>query len=253
MSQDLEKNKLFAAILVAGIVAMLCGFVSHVLIHPHVPETAAIDIDTSALEAAGSGGAAGPTGPEPILALLATADVKKGEALSKACLACHSFEQGGANKVGPNLYGIVNAKKAHQGDFPYSDVIKGMAAKGDTWTYDNLNHFLYKPAGYAPGTKMSFPGLKKPQDRADVIAYLRTLAGSPAALPSADEMAAEAPVVEDDANKENVDEAEASDAQKAVVKEAAQPTQDAVKNNQAVGEEPAQGTANPALQPGVAK
>lgn len=195
MSHNLENNKLLAAILVAGIVAMLAGFVAKQLVHPHELEKSVLEIDTSALESASSGAAA-PAGPEPVLALLATADAKRGEALSKACLACHDFSQGGPNKIGPNLYGIVNNNKAHAAGFAYSDTIKEMGAKGDRWTYQNLNHFLWKPAAYAKGTKMAFPGLKKPQDRADVIAYLRTLAGSPAGLPSDADIAAEAPVVE---------------------------------------------------------
>lgn len=192
MSNDLENNKIISAILVAGIVACLAGFVAKKVVHPEPLEKSVLDIDTSALEAASSGGAA-PAGPEPILALLATADVAKGEALAKACLACHDFSKGGPNKTGPNLYGIVNNKKAHKEDFAYSDVIKEMAAKGDHWTYQNLSAFLWKPAAYAKGTKMSFPGLKKPQDRANIIAYLRSLADSPAPLPTAAEIAAEAP------------------------------------------------------------
>jgi cytochrome c len=195
MSHDLENNKIFAAVLVAGIVAMLCGFVAGIIVHPakpHGDDKIAIDIDTSALEAAASGNAA-PTGPEPILALLATADAKRGEALAKACLACHGFDKGGLNKVGPNLWGIVNGKKAHINNFAYSAVIMDQAAAGQKWTYQNLSAFLYKPAAYAKGTKMSYAGLKKPQDRADMIAYLRTLADAPTALPSEAEIAAEAP------------------------------------------------------------
>lgn len=192
MSHNLENNKIISAILVAGIVACLAGFVAKKVVHIETPEKSVLEIDTSALEAA-AGGEAAPTGPEPILALLATADATKGEALAKACLACHDFSKGGPNKTGPNLYGIVNNKKAHKDDFAYSDVIKEMSAKGDHWTYQNLGAFLWKPAAYAKGTKMSFPGLKKPQDRANVIAYLRTLADSPAPLPSAAEIAAEAP------------------------------------------------------------
>lgn len=209
---SLEFNKIFAAILFAGIVAYLAWFVSDELIHPHVPEKAVIEIDTSALEAANAGGAAAPTGPEPILAMLEGADAAKGEALAKACLACHGFEKGGPNKVGPNLYGIVNNAKAHKADFAYSDTIKEMAAKGDHWTYQNLNAFLYKPSGYAPGTKMSFPGLKKAQDRANVIAYLRTVADAPAAMPSQADIAAEAPAEKPIEEKKDEAAAKAVDA-----------------------------------------
>jgi cytochrome c len=202
MSQDLEKNKILAAILVAGIVAMLAGFVAKQLVHPHPLEKAVLDIDTSALEAANSGAdAAPPAGPDPILGLLAKGDAKRGESLAKACLACHSFGKGEPAKIGPNLYGIINNKQAHMDGFPYSDTIKDMGAKGGHWSYTNLNQFLWKPQSYAKGTKMTFPGFKKVQDRADVIDYLRTDADSQAPLPTAGEIAAEQPK-EKDAGKE---------------------------------------------------
>jgi cytochrome c len=192
MSHDLEKNKILASILVAGIVAMLTGWIASEVTKVEPLEKPAIDIDTSAVESA-AGGVAAPTGPEPILALLAKADAAKGETLAKACLACHTFGSGEPNKVGPNLYGIINNKKMHKEDFAYSDGMKTAATKDPHWTYQDLNQFLYKPSGYVPGTKMSFPGLKKTEDRADVIAYLRTLAGSPPALPGDAEIKAETP------------------------------------------------------------
>lgn len=210
MSHNLENNKIMASLLVAGIVAMLAGFVANVLVHPHMPSETILDIDTSALESPTVGG--GPIGPEPVLALLADAVVARGEALSKACLACHSFDKGGAQKIGPNLWDIVNAKKAHVAGFAYSDVIKEMAAKGETWTYQNLNAFLWKPMTYAKGTKMSYPGLRKPDDRAAVIVYLRSLSDSQAALPSADAIAAEAPQEDDTLEKVQEDAADTQDA-----------------------------------------
>ena len=124
--------------------------------------------------------AAAPSGPAPIGPLLASADPAAGQAASKACAACHSFDKGGANKVGPNLYGIVGAKHGHIDGFAYSDAIKG---KAGPWNYDELNKFLYDPKAYAPGTKMTFAGLKKDQERANVIAYLRSLSDNPAPLP----------------------------------------------------------------------
>ena len=121
-----------------------------------------------------------PKGPEPIEALLATADVAAGEVLHKKCLTCHSFEKGGPNKVGPHLWDVVNREKAHVTDYAYSDALR---AKGGTWSYDSLNQFLYQAKVYIPGTKMNFAGFKTAQERANIIAYMRTLSDSPAPLP----------------------------------------------------------------------
>lgn len=185
----MESNKIFAAILVAGILAMLSGFVAKKVIHVADPAENAFKIEV--VEEAGAGGATGPTGPEPILALLAAANPEKGAGIAKACAACHSFGKGEGARVGPNLYGIVNNKHAHMEGFAYSEAMAALHDK--TWTYNELNEFLYNPKKHIPGTKMVFAGLKKPEQRADVVAYLRTLADSPAPLPSEAEVAAEAP------------------------------------------------------------
>ena len=95
MSNNLESNKIFAAILVAGITAMLGGFIARELVHPHMPETDAVAVEGAAVE---GGAASGPAMPEPILSLIATADIAQGEKLSKACASCHAFEKGGPNK-----------------------------------------------------------------------------------------------------------------------------------------------------------
>ncbi len=181
-----EFNKIFAAILTAGLVAMLGGFVSGLIVHPKIPAEDAVPIE--GLEGSAGGGAAGPTGPQPVMALIAAADVTKGEKLSKACAACHSFDQGGPNKVGPNLYGVLGGKLAHIGGFEYSAALK---EKGGSWDYDAINHFLYKPKDFIKGTKMSYAGMKKPEDRAAIIAWLRTQ-GSTLALPTDAQIAAEA-------------------------------------------------------------
>ncbi|MGH6930149.1 MAG: c-type cytochrome, partial [Dongiaceae bacterium] len=113
--------------------------------------------------------------------LLKAADPAAGAKVAAKCKACHGFDKGGPNKVGPNLWDIVGAKQAHLGDaFKYSDALKGL---GGEWTYDALDKYLTAPKEYAPGTKMVFPGLKKPEDRAAVIAYLRSLSDSPKPLP----------------------------------------------------------------------
>jgi cytochrome c len=122
------------------------------------------------------------------MALLASADVARGQKLSKACAACHSFDNGGANGVGPNLYNIVGAAKQAKAGFAYSGVLNANGV--NNWSYDSLNKFLWKPKKYAKGTKMSYAGMKKPEDRAAIIAWLNTL-GSNKPAPSAAEIAAE--------------------------------------------------------------
>ena len=176
---------IFAALLCAGIIAMLAGFVAKSLSHP-----AALHEDAVKVEAAEatSGGAPKVALPEPILGLIAAADVERGKAVAKACAACHTFDQGGANGVGPNLYGIVGREKESHAGFAYSGSLKKQG--GDTWTYLQLNKFIWKPKGYDPETKMSFIGLKKAEDRTALIAYLRTLGDHP--LPSQSEIDAEA-------------------------------------------------------------
>lgn len=180
-----EFNKIFAAVLVAGIVAMFGGFIADKIVYPDLKGEDAVPIE--GIESVG-GPSAGPSGPQPIMALIATADIAKGEKLSKACAACHSFDQGGPNKVGPNLYGIMGASFAHLSNFEYSVALK---EHGGKWDYDAMNHFLYKPKDYIKGTKMNYAGLKKPEDRADIIAWLRTQGSSGKPLPTDAEIAAE--------------------------------------------------------------
>jgi cytochrome c len=107
---------------------------------------------------------------EPIEDLIKLADINAGKKIAKKCLQCHTFENGGRIKIGPNLWGIVGSKIARVKTFSYS---KGLKAKNaESWTIDNLNKFLYKPRNFAKGTKMSFAGLKKTKDRANIIAYM---------------------------------------------------------------------------------
>jgi len=188
---SLELNKVAAGILTAGLVAMATGKIAGVLVKPEPLEKPAYVVDTSAVASGASASAAASSGPtlEPVMALLAAADVTKGQKVFKKCAACHTPDNGGANKVGPNLYGIVGADFGAKGGFSYSSALTGM---GGTWDYAALNAFLAKPKAYMPGTKMSFAGLKKVGDRAAVIAYLRSLADAPAALPTPDEIAKEA-------------------------------------------------------------
>lgn len=182
---NLEFNKLFAALLVAGITAGMSSFVARKIIHPHDLKEDAVPIEGVEVVA---GAASKPKGPEPILHLVAAADVARGQKLSKACAACHSFDKGGPNRVGPNLWNVMGEAKASKAGFAYSDALKEMSG---AWGYPEMNKFLYKPKVYVPGTKMNYIGLKKPEDRAAMIAWMRTLHDSPLVFPSEAEIAAE--------------------------------------------------------------
>ena len=184
---ELRLNKVFAGFLFAALLLMAGIKVADVMVpHQELAENAYVievaettDIATSAPV---------DTGPKPILALLAGADLDAGEKLSKKCSACHVFDAGGKNKVGPALWNVVNRPLGASEGYAYSDALAGF---GGAWDYAALNAFLAKPKGYISGTKMNFAGLKKPQDRANLIAWMRAKADSPAVLPSADDIAAE--------------------------------------------------------------
>ncbi len=180
-----EFNKVFAAILVAGITAMLSGFIANKLVHPKDLKKDAVSIDGAPVA---GGGPKVEKKAEPILHLIATADVTRGEKLAKACVACHSFVSGGSHKVGPNLWNVFGAPKGGKDGFAYSSAMSGF---GGAWGYVEMNQFLWKPKKYMPGTKMNYNGLRKPEDRAAMVAWLRTLSSSPEALPNAAEIAEE--------------------------------------------------------------
>jgi cytochrome c len=164
----------------AALFAFLTGFISHLLYSPVELEKHAFSIAGEAEEKASVEEVTAPVVMTSILPMLASADVEKGQKGLKKCKACHSFEDGGKNKVGPNLYNIVGRDKAAVSGFSYSSAMK---EKGGAWDYEALDAFLSKPKAYLPGTKMSFGGLKKATDRANLIIYLRGLSANPVALP----------------------------------------------------------------------
>ena len=193
-----EIVKIVGAFLMSVLIITVIGQVGNLLVEAeeleeNVYTVAGTEEPAAAEEAAAEEAAAEPvlepTGPlevaaelglEPIAPLLTAASVESGKKLARKCALCHTFKKGGPHKIGPNLWDIVGADKARWENFSYS---AALASVGGSWGYEELNSFVAKPKAYIPGTKMTFNGLKKPEDRADLIAYLRTLSDSPRPLP----------------------------------------------------------------------
>jgi cytochrome c len=186
----LEINKMVAALLTVGVVAGFSAFLAGVIMHPHQLSEPSYSVAGAVSEDEPAEGAAADAPADGIAAMLASADEAAGKKVAKKCASCHTFDQGGANKVGPNLWNTLEQPIADAEGFGYSDALKGKA--GDTWTYDSLDAFIKKPKDFASGTKMTFAGLKKPEDRANLILYMRSMSDSPAPLPEAPAAGAEA-------------------------------------------------------------
>lgn len=167
-----EFNKIAGGVLLSLLIIMSGSLLSEHLLHREKLPKNVIDIKLESSGAGDSGDKAAvltPIGP-----LLASASIEKGQVVAKKCVQCHTFEQGGATKTGPNLWNIAGNKIAHIASYPYSQVFK---TKQGTWGDEELNHYLYKPREAMPGTKMSFAGVKDDKERADLIAYLKSLKG----------------------------------------------------------------------------
>ena len=178
----LEVNKILASIIFAVLIVTLIGHFGDLIIDTehHDQKETAYKIDVEEVPASDGISAKKEEIIEPISILLANASMENGEKLFKKCAACHNYEKGGANKVGPQLWNIINRPKANQDGFAYS---KALAEYGGEWGYEELAEFLYKPKKYIKGTKMNFAGLKKVKDRADLVYFLREQSDNPAPLP----------------------------------------------------------------------
>jgi cytochrome c len=175
----LEVNKIVAAVLVAGLISLVTANVADILYKPNLNPKRGYTVAVSDSNSNNNVSTSEVEIKVDVIALLSKASVENGANLIKKCTVCHDFSNSGPNRVGPNLWGIVGNKKAHRTDFTYS---KALAEKGGNWSYEDLFHFIHKPQEYLPGTKMNFIGFKKPEDVADVIAYLRTLSDNPVPL-----------------------------------------------------------------------
>lgn len=184
-----ELNKIAGAVLFALLILFGTRTASDIIFAAPAPEKPGYEVEVA------EDGAPAPKAEEAkeeisLAALLAEGDAGKGESVAKKCAACHTFDDGGKNKIGPNLHGIVGAALAAVDGFKYSDALK---SKGGDWDYEALDGFIAKPKEWAPGTKMAFAGIRSAKQRADLILYLRSLGGNPPPLPEAAPAAAEQP------------------------------------------------------------
>jgi len=178
---SIEVVKIVGAMLAAALVILLSRFITEQV----YPEPEGVPHAYAVVPSGERGEPEAPAAAQPeatgIATLIAAAEPAAGKKLFKKCVTCHNPDKDGKHKIGPNLWDVVARPVAAAEGFAYSNALKEKS--GETWSYDNLNAFLERPKDWAPGTKMSFAGLKKPEQRAAVIAYLRSLSDSRAALP----------------------------------------------------------------------
>ncbi len=183
-------NKVAGAVLATGLAIVGLNELSSIVYASHPAEKPGYAIAVA--EAVEEGAAAAEVAPD-WGTVLASADIAAGQAVEKKCVSCHTFEAGGANGTGPNQYGIVGRKPGSHAGFAYSTAMLEYGAKNPVWTYDLLDQFIKAPQKDMPGTKMTFVGIKKQEDRINLIAYLRTLSASPMPIPAPNPAAAAAP------------------------------------------------------------
>ena len=193
MSNDLTFNKILGGLLATGLVIVGLPQLSDIVFKPSVAEKPGYAITVQ--EDTAGGGAEAADVPPDWGTVLPAANVAAGADVANKCKSCHNLDNGGPNLTGPNLYGVEGRKPASHAGFAYSPAITEFSAKHPDWTYDDLYLFLKGPQADVPGTKMTFVGLKKPEDRINVIAYLRTLNASPPPIPAPNPKAAAAAAV----------------------------------------------------------
>ena len=172
-------NQIAMAVLGALLLIFGTKTLINIAFEEHEPEKPGFEVATKQGEKAGEKPAVAAGSDLP--ALLAKADAAKGETTAAICKACHAFEAGAPSPIGPNLHDVVGRKIASVEGFNYSPALKAHA--GEVWSYENLNHWITNPQAFASGTTMAFPGLPDAQQRADVIAFLRTKTSNPPPLP----------------------------------------------------------------------
>lgn len=174
MGKSLETNKLFAAILIALLVALVATLIAGGLVKPKPLEHAVYLVEGEPAGSQVSSPQLERVAEEDIEDLVGRGDVMAGKEVARKCLQCHSLDKKGPHRIGPRLWGIVGSPHARFSDFPYSQAAQN---KKGVWDVKTLNQFLKNPRDYLPGTKMAFAGIKKVVDRANLIAYLKKLEG----------------------------------------------------------------------------
>ena len=176
-----EINKIIAAVLMVALLIIGIGKISNIVFHVEKPKTPGYAVEVEQVAQASSSSVAETTDDKvDIAALMAMGDVVSGEKIFKKCAACHSIVKGGKNKIGPALYNVVGRKVGGVTDYKYS---KALAGYEKSWTFEELNGFLLKPAKWIKGTKMAYAGLRKEKDRASIIKYLNQNSDNPKTLP----------------------------------------------------------------------
>ena len=190
MSSDLTFNKIMGGLLATALVAVGLPQLTDIVFKPELAKKPGYLIAVQE-EAEGATAEVADVTPD-WGTVLPVANVAAGAEVANKCKSCHNLEAGGPNLTGPNLYGVEGRKPGSHPGFAYSATMTDYGAKHAAWTYDELYTFLKSPQATMAGTKMTFVGLKKPEDRVNVIAYLRTLNASPPPIPAPNPKAAAA-------------------------------------------------------------